>query len=251
MVEEIDLELLEKIGMTEGEVKVYLSLLELGNSSTGKIIDKSQITSSKVYLILERLEQKGLVSHVIKNNVKYFQVADPVRLKTYMEKKKQDLERDSEEIAKMIPLLQEKRNSFELSETTMYHGFDGFKFALEEFISDLKEGDEYLIFGAKEHFGKKFENFIKYFYINKEKRGIKTRLIYNSGFREVKKLYAGLKLTNVRFIDYITPSTIALGKDKILITAYGDNPIQVLITNKALCDSFKQFFESMWRIAKN
>lgn len=249
-MEEINAELLEKIGMTPGEVRVYLALLELGNSSTGKIIDKSQITSSKVYVILEKLEQKGLVSHVVKNNVKHFQVSDPIRLKTYMEKKKQELEKDSKDIANMIPILQEKRESFELSETTMYQGFTGFKFALSEFISDFKEGEEYLVFGPKEHFGEKFEKFIKYFYIDKEKKGIKARLIYNAKFREVKELYKGLKLTNIKFIDYITPSTVAIGKDKVLIFAYGDNPIQVLIKNKDLCDSFREFFESMWAIAK-
>ena len=44
MIEEI----LHQIGLTEGEIKVYLSLLELGSTSTGKIIKKSHISGSKV-----------------------------------------------------------------------------------------------------------------------------------------------------------------------------------------------------------
>ena len=57
----MDTKILEKIGLTNGESKVYLALLEIGLSSTGQIIEKSQITSSKVYIILQKLEKKGLV----------------------------------------------------------------------------------------------------------------------------------------------------------------------------------------------
>ena len=60
----MDKKLLESIGMTSGEVSVYLALLDLGISSTGNIIKKSNVSSSKVYLILERLLQKGLISQV-------------------------------------------------------------------------------------------------------------------------------------------------------------------------------------------
>ena len=146
----MDTKILEKIGLTEGEVRVYLALLDLGSSSTGHIIDKSHITSSKVYVILERLEQKGLVSHVIKNNVKYFQVADPNRLLDYMAKKKDELEYDTEQISKIIPSLKLKREKFyELQETTMYQGLKGFQTSLQEFISDITPGGEFVVFGAK------------------------------------------------------------------------------------------------------
>jgi len=243
--------ILEKIGMTEGEVRVYFALLDLGSSTTGDIIYKSYITSSKVYQILERLEQKGLVSHIIKNNVKHFQVADPNRLLDYMEEKKKELEKDTEEIKQIIPELKIKKEKFhELQETTMYQGFRGFQTSLKEFISDLKTGEEYVVFGAKASFDKKYENFIRFFYIEKEKRKVKTRLIYNSQFKEAKKLYKNLKLTKVRFIDHLMPSTIAVQKEKVLIITYGDESRQVLIKSKQIADSFYQFFESMWKIAK-
>ena len=247
----MDTKILEKIGFTEGEVRVYLALLELGSSSTGHIIDKSHITSSKVYLILERLEQKGLVSHVIRNNVKYFQVADPNRLLDYLAKKKEELESDTENIKKIIPALKLKREMFhELQETTMYQGFKGFQTSLEEFIADIKTGEEFVVFGAKGPFGKEFETFIKHFYEGKEKKGIKTRSIYNSKFRNVLTLYKNLKLTEVRFIDGIVPSTIVITKGKVLIICYGDDPRQVLIKSTPMAESFYQFFESMWESAK-
>lgn len=247
----MDTKILEKIGLTEGEVRVYLALLDLGSSSTGHIIDKSHITSSKVYVILERLEQKGLVSHVIKNNVKYFQVADPNRLLDYMAKKKDELEYDTEQISKIIPSLKLKREKFyELQETTMYQGLKGFQTSLQEFISDITSGGEFVVFGAKGPFGREFEIFIRHFYVEKEKKGIKTRLIYNSKYKHVLELYKNLKLTQVRFIDKITPSTVVITKGKVLIICYGDDPRQVLIKSTPIAESYYQFFESMWETAK-
>ena len=57
----MDTKILKEAGLTEGEIKVYLGLLELGLSTTGPIIEKSRIARSIIYQILEKLMQKGLV----------------------------------------------------------------------------------------------------------------------------------------------------------------------------------------------
>ena len=63
-------ELLKEIGLTPGEIKVYTALLENDLSRTGKISKLSGVHTSKVYPILDRLIEKGLVSYIIENNVK-------------------------------------------------------------------------------------------------------------------------------------------------------------------------------------
>ena len=80
-------EILRKIGLTEGEIRVYEALAYLGQSSTGPIMDKSGISSTKVYLILERLIQRGLVCFIVENNVKKFQIANPQNIIEYLDKK--------------------------------------------------------------------------------------------------------------------------------------------------------------------
>ena len=76
---------LEEIGLTKSEIKVYLALLELGSSQTGKIVQKSKAASSKIYEILEKLIQKGLVSYIIKSGIKHFEAAPPERIMDYLE----------------------------------------------------------------------------------------------------------------------------------------------------------------------
>jgi sugar-specific transcriptional regulator TrmB len=64
---------LTKLGLTEGEAKVYLALLKLGSSTVGPIVKKSKVAYSNIYEVLERLISKGLVSFIKKEKTKYFQ----------------------------------------------------------------------------------------------------------------------------------------------------------------------------------
>ena len=76
----MDFKILEQIGLAESEIKVYFALMKLGSASTGPIIDEAKINHSNVYSILNKLIDKGLVSYIIKNNVKYFLASDPKNL---------------------------------------------------------------------------------------------------------------------------------------------------------------------------
>ena len=63
--EEIALMTVEKlqgIGLTDGESKVYVALLQLQTATKSAIVKESSVSSSKVYEILDRLLAKGLVS---------------------------------------------------------------------------------------------------------------------------------------------------------------------------------------------
>ena len=52
---------LAEIGLTKGEISVYKALIKLGSSTAGPIIKEAKISPSKIYNIIERLLEKGLV----------------------------------------------------------------------------------------------------------------------------------------------------------------------------------------------
>ena len=87
----MDTKILEQIGLTESEIKVYFALMKLGSASTGPIIDKAKINHSKIYLVLNKLLDKWLVSFIIKNNVKLYQASDPENLTRYLKTKKESI----------------------------------------------------------------------------------------------------------------------------------------------------------------
>ena len=83
----MDTEPLKKLGLTDGEIKVYLALIRVGETTSGPLVDESGVSVSKVYSILDRLAKKGLVSHIVKRKTKYFKAADPNRLVVYVQEK--------------------------------------------------------------------------------------------------------------------------------------------------------------------
>ena len=83
----MDVKILAQLGLNNTEVKVYFALLKLDKSTVGPIVKESMIPDSKIYYILETLKEKGLVSYIIKNKVKYFQASDPKNLLTIIKNK--------------------------------------------------------------------------------------------------------------------------------------------------------------------
>ena len=70
MIAYMDAEPLRALGLTEGEIKVYTSLIKLGETTSGPLVDDSEVSLSKVYSILDRLAKKGLASHIIRKETK-------------------------------------------------------------------------------------------------------------------------------------------------------------------------------------
>ena len=108
---------LEELGLTKGEIKVYLALIGLGESTTGPIVEESGVSVSKVYKILERLAKKGLASHIVKRKVKYFKAADPHRLIVYLQEKENQIKEQEKKLEKLIPELDMLRESVMTEET--------------------------------------------------------------------------------------------------------------------------------------
>ena len=80
---------LQNLGLTQNEIKVYLALISLGESKSGEILKKSGLNSGKIYEILNSLQKKGFVSQISKGGVKYFSPADPKRVLDYLKEKRE------------------------------------------------------------------------------------------------------------------------------------------------------------------
>src|SRR3989344_1798852 len=136
----MDTKALENIGLTDGEIRVYLALIKLGPSTSGPITDKSKVSSSKIYNILERLMQKGIVSYIIKEKTRYYQAEDPLKIKEYLNQKEKDFQKQKEEVDKLIPQLQlQKQLEKTKSEAQIYKGFKGIQAVADHMYVALKK----------------------------------------------------------------------------------------------------------------
>ena len=250
----MDTSLIEKAGLTKNEIKVYLALLEKGESTSGPLIKSAGINSSKVYESLERLSKKGLVSFVRKTNKKYFQAANPERLLDYIEEKKRKIDEEKTEIEKLIPELKKKmkKPDEEAQEATIYQGIKGYRTLLENMLAELKPNGEYLAFASgmlKEILGDYWFIFQK----KKEKMKIKSRCLWDAKVRK-QKYYLNEYYGKGKFISkgsYLSPVDTWVYKDKVIEVSYATKPIfAVLIKSKGLAQSYRELFENLWKVAR-
>lgn len=238
-------EILEKLGLSPVESKIYLMLLDNGSSLAGTISKKSGINRTLVYDAVERLIKKGLVSFIIKANRKYFEAESPNVLFNNIREKESELDQIKKEIPNLIQRHKLVKSS---QEANIYLGQKGIKSIFEDI---LKQKKDYVLFGAEG----KFKEILPYYYGHyqkrKEKLGIKVRAIFNEEARSKEAIRE--LVGKVRFIPkhYSSPSTTWIYGDKVSIVMWTKEPIGILIKSKEMAEGYRHYFELMWGIAKD
>ncbi len=239
-------DLLEEIGLTKSEINVYLALLDIGSSTTGPIVDKSQASSSKIYEILDKLIQKGLVSYIIKDGMKYFEAADPKRILDYLQEKQTKLQQQTKEIADIIPQLELKRSLSQYkSQATIYKGMKGLETAFKELL-DGKGGTNYVFVVGK--LDDRLNQFFHNLYKQRAAQGIKTKTIFSEAGREYYESRKDTPLFEGKVIGTTTsPATINIYGSKVNIRMGTSKEVLcVVIDNQELADSFLEQFNILW-----
>ena len=88
----MDITPLEDLGLTNAEIKVYLTLLETGQTKVGAIIKKSDLQSSVVHNSINKLQDKGLISYIKKGKIKHYKATDPKNFMDFIEEKKKNFQ---------------------------------------------------------------------------------------------------------------------------------------------------------------
>ena len=81
----MDTSILEDIGLTGAEIKVFLTLLELGTSTAGKVVEKSGLQNAVVHRAFHSLAEKGLITYVKEGKIKHYQTIEPKQLLNFLE----------------------------------------------------------------------------------------------------------------------------------------------------------------------
>lgn len=245
---------MKEIGLTDGEIRVYLALISLGPSTSGPLVDKSKVASSKIYNILERLMQKGIVSYIVKEKTRYYQAEDPVKLKEYINKKEREIKEQKKEIDKLIPTLQlERQSEKNKSEVQVYKGFKGVQTITDHIYSKLKRGDTWYNIGVPSYQEEKYHDYWHKDHLRRIKAGIKCRMLFNIETpKETLKQRNSYDDCDARYmpIPVETPSWILIYKDVTVIILPGEEPMSIEINNAGIANSFKQYFEAFWKLTK-
>ncbi|VVB66169.1 HTH-type sugar sensing transcriptional regulator TrmBL1 [Candidatus Gugararchaeum adminiculabundum] len=241
---------LEEIGLTKSEIKVYLALLELGPSTTGPIITSSKTADSKIYEVLEKLANKGLASSFLKGGLKHYKAASPSMILEYLREKKKRVEEEEASVVKILPsLLSLEKQAAEEKEASLFTGARGVKTPFSGIVEELKKGEEVHIMGIYE-FGKQFLRAVQLFHKNRSEKGVKAKILINSGAIETAKGLSSYSPVEIRFMpkDIFTPAVFLIYNDKVVISL-GDEFTMFVIKSKSAAKAFNSYFEVMWESA--
>ncbi len=246
----MDKEDLMKLGLSQAEATLYLTLLKLGASDVQGLLQETGFYKANTYQALERLCDKGMISKIIEKNHRVYQIQDPSALVEFIEKKKEELDKQKElayKISKEVVLLKKHRI---LKETAaVFSGVAGIKRIYSEIIDNKLD---YCVFGSPLQSEKIIPDFYwENLHTKQHESGVKARMIFHKSLKHWKKIIHHKEI-KVRFFDTefepLTETTIY--GDKVSFVIWTDKPIVTIIDNKHVADSYRNVFEILWKSAK-
>lgn len=238
-------EILKEIGMTNTEIKVYVAMLELGSSLASVISRKSNVERAVTYHTVEKLIRKGMASHIIRENRKYFSAADPEKLGDLHKDKEIILHEAIEELNRL------KMASKETLSVEVFRGVEGFKTVLDDIIRGKKP---YFIIG----YTGRAPKISKFWYAHWQKRRIKNKIpryvLVDKGNEKqdaLKYSMTKIRIMSEKTITEPKTSTIVYGNDKVLLFLPLEEFAGIRIKNKEVHNSYKEYFDILWKSAVN
>lgn len=251
----IKTEILEEIGFSKGEVKVYFALLELGQTTIGPLSKKANVTAAKVYTILEKLTRKGLVGEIIKSGTKYFEAASPKRIIDYLDERTKKINEQKNEIREIIPKIEEKKKLAKETQTAkVYQTFAGMKTLYNEIIEVLSLNKEDFIafnLGKEEYMHKESQYFFQEYDAKRKNLGIKIKLIGHESQKEfLTEMTKDDKNIIVKYLPFKIPTGVIIYGDKVATLMWKEIPTAFVIQSKQISQAYREFFWDMWKISE-
>lgn len=233
----MEAEALKRIGLSESEIKVYLSLLKLGKANVTIIAEESGIHRTNIYSILDKLKDMGLVSYFQEDNRMIFKATDPQNLLNYIKESEEAISGLIPDFKKIQESVKEKIN------VEVFKGEKGMKAAFKDI---LREKKEVVGFGMTGQLRKYLPVFALQWLRDIKLYKIKNRYIYAES-TEIKHKDFEVKILPKEFI---TPVATQIYGDKVLISIWEPTLIAIMIKSKEVAENYRKYFILLWKVAK-
>lgn len=240
MVEE---KILQDLGLTGIEAKVYLAAIELGSDSVLRIAKKAEVKRPTAYVALDNLVEKGFVSKIEKGNKTHYTAEDPnIILNKYKTK-----------VANFVDLLPYFRAKYNKGAKPKIKFYEGAGALREVYNQMLFPSDEILFFGAdlaklERQLPESFRDWVKIVEQNPKKNYREINQYDKVAVNYIKK---SKNQKRVRFMpkELIVMTDSVITNDKFFIVSL-DNLFGVLIESEDIAKTYKSLFELAWRSAE-
>ncbi len=231
----------QNLGFTFAEAKVYLTLLKIGSSKVGKIIEKSGLQSSTIHNTLHSLTDKGFVKHILKGKTKIYHPLTPeLILESYKEREKL-----FEEIIPRLKSMQQTNK--EIQQAEVYSGINGINMMLNELIKESKPKDSYYFFAVDvSGLNAEIQDFFEKYDVKRKEKKLNVKGLAR---KELKGFFEKRPYLKVRYVDFPIPTNISVCNNKMALINWEDEPKGIMITSTQIIKSQIGFFNEIWNKA--
>ncbi len=239
--------ILEEIGLSSSESKVYLGLLKLGECRVGKIIEETEIASSKIYDVISKLVKKGLVSYKIKEKTKYFRSSHPKYIQLLLEEKKKHVENSQEILKKEL-----EKNSFgsvnEEGRVEFFEGMKGVRMAHNILFSKARKNSILKYMFPYQIITEEQDLFYKKLWLDHQELNLNSRGLVMEKLKDDSLFNKIIDHKTMKFVSFPLPGTIDILENTILIISWTNKPTAVLIESGEIVKHFENYFDSIWEV---
>ena len=165
------IKILEQIGLTESEAKIYLANLGLGPASIIEIGQKAGITRQMVYNLVPGMIEQGLLKEVHKGVKRQIEAISPEVLRSRTEQ-------ISSQIDELIPELKSRQaGNSAVPLITVYENPIAMREWYDHFMNKAKRGEEFLVWSAGKDWYEMDKRYIDRFLRVKEMKRMKNLVI--------------------------------------------------------------------------
>lgn len=241
---------LEEIGLQPHEAEIYLALLRSGKSTAGPLVTSTKLHRQIVYTALERLENRGIVSHTLQNNRRNVVALPPEDLL----RKEMERFRRFTSVVPDLSALQRQANNQVHVET--FVGSNELIQSLLSAVDSAAKGDSVLRITGGERatdlykaMGVRYADYVEYV----REKGVTKRLITSPStidqyrLRFLREPGSQLRLHDVGFS---MPTYSLMTHELMDLCIIADEVLVLRVRNKTLARTYIEQFDLLWKLGK-
>ena len=240
--------LLQRMGFDQRECEVYLALLAMKAGKVTAIAAAARQPRTLTYVVLQKLEAKGIVSRVRRGHALQFIAESPKHLLSYAEHRRDEAGALAELVKAALPKIDSMmpRLSGE-PRVSLLHGLSGIRELYrdslhQDFVGISNPASLYETFGA-DAVAKLYADIPFHgrdLFPDSPEARAHIKEVPPTETYQIRLLPAGMPYK----------SDMIVYRDTVALFAYDDQKTIVRIENATLADSFRAWFELLWAGAK-
>ena len=239
--------ILENLGLTENEAKVYLASLSLGQSTILKISRTAEIKRTTIYSVIESLKQKGLMKIEIKGWKKLFVAESPEKLDVMIKNRREELKSSLPEFLALYNLQGEE------SFIKYYEGLEAVKSVYESMLRDVRPHEDYLVVTDSKEWYQLDEKFFLKYIQKRATLNVNTRVLLQDSetarhFKKIEKNHN--EKIKILPVNTSLKTNLIIIPRRIVIHQLTPPILAIVIENKSVIQMHKELFELIWNSIK-